>query len=152
MPSTALADVFVDLHRVSEYLVAAIDTRLAADCELTLGRFEVLAVVSRVGFCRVNDIADDLGITWGGTSKIVDRLEAAQLCKRRPNPEDGRSSLIELTASGRRALAKATKAMTKELDQRVGSILGVREVDQLAASICALRSSTRQDDVEGRSA
>lgn len=152
VPAPQLVDIFVDLHRVHEQLVAVVDARLSADCGLTLGRMEVLDVIARQGTCRVNDIADELGITWGGTSKIVDRLEAARLCKRRPNPEDGRSSLIELTAAGRRSLTKAVKVMTSELDQHVGSVLGARALGQLAASCRLLRGSARPQTVENRTA
>ena len=131
--------MFADLHRVHEDLVASVDARLTADCALTFGRFEVLSVIGREGTCRVNDISEDLGITWGGTSKIVDRLEAARLCKRRPNPEDGRSSLIELTPAGRRALTKATKVMGDELDNGVGTVLSGRALAQLTSACAALR-------------
>ncbi len=140
--------MFVDLHRVQEHLVASVDGRLAADCGLTLGRFEVLSVIAREGTCRVNDISDELGITWGGTSKIVDRLEAARLCKRRPNPEDGRSSLIEVTGAGRRSLTKAVKVMNDELDRRVSSVLSARALAQFGSACRTLRESTRVTGVD----
>lgn len=150
--SSQISDMFVDLHRVHEHLVAIIDTRLMADCGLTLGRVEVLGVIAQQGTCRVNDIAIELGITWGGTSKIVDRLEAAQLCKRRPNPEDGRSSLIKLTAAGERSLAKANKIMTIELDAQLAPVLNARTLSQFAASCSILRDSTRTESIAARTA
>jgi hypothetical protein len=45
----------------------------------------------------VFDIAEELSLTVGGTSKLVDRIEAAGHCVRRANPDDRRSSIIELT-------------------------------------------------------
>jgi DNA-binding MarR family transcriptional regulator len=92
-----LLSMFSDLVRFETQLWNALDNRLRVELEIPLGRFETLQVLGRRGSCRVNDIADDLCITWSGTSKIVDRLEASGLCMRRPNPQDGRSSLIELT-------------------------------------------------------
>ena len=54
----------------------------------------------RAGVCRVLDIAEALSITVGGASKVVDKVEAAGLCRRQPNPTDGRSNLIQLTETG----------------------------------------------------
>ena len=142
VPSAQLTDMFVDLNRVHEHLVALVDARLAVDCGLTLGRFEVLSVIARDGSCRVNDIADELGITWGGTSKIVDRLEAARLCERRPNPHDGRSSLIEVTAAGRRSLTKAAKAINDELKRLIGPVLNARALAQFSSACRTLRNAS----------
>jgi DNA-binding MarR family transcriptional regulator len=46
-------------------------------------------------------------ITVGGASKVVDKVEAAGLCRRNPNPTDGRSNLIQLTEPGVGLLAAA---------------------------------------------
>jgi MarR family transcriptional regulator, organic hydroperoxide resistance regulator len=67
--------------------------------------------------CRVYDIAGALSLTTGGTSKLVDAIEAAGHCRRRPNPDDRRSSIIELTPAGRRLLDKATKTVEEELQK-----------------------------------
>ena len=146
MAPAQLTQMFTDLHRFHDQLEAAVEARLVADCGLALGRYEVLEVISRTDACRVNDIADELAITWGGASKLVDRLEAAQLCTRRPNPDDGRSSLIRLTAAGKRALTKARKSLDSELDLRVGGVLGQRPLDQLATALRRLNDSAREWD------
>jgi DNA-binding MarR family transcriptional regulator len=44
--------------------------------------------MDRLSRCRVYDIAHELGITTGGTSKLVDRIEARGYCRRLPNPDD----------------------------------------------------------------
>jgi DNA-binding MarR family transcriptional regulator len=71
--------------------------------------------------CRVLDLAEEFRITVGGISKVVDRIEAAGYCRRRANPGDHRSSIVELTASGRRVLTKAAKVFGDELEIRHGS-------------------------------
>ena len=80
-----------------------------------------MQVIARRGACRVNDIAEELAITVGGTSKLVDRIEACGYCRRRPDPDDGRSSIIELTPAGRRLLNAATATLERELADRLGS-------------------------------
>jgi DNA-binding MarR family transcriptional regulator len=100
----------------------------------------------------VNDIAEELSITIGGTSKLVDRIEAAGFCIRRANPDDGRSSVIELTAAGRRVLAKATKVFESELETRIGSAVSERSMQQLHSSIVKLRAANASADGGQRSA
>jgi DNA-binding MarR family transcriptional regulator len=90
--------------------------------------------------CRVQDIAEELSITIGGTSKLVDRIEAAGHCRRRPNPADRRSSLIELTPAGRRLLAKATEAFDDELQARLGAAVSERSLQQFSTTLAKLRA------------
>jgi DNA-binding MarR family transcriptional regulator len=89
----------------------------------------------------VQDIAEELAITVGGASKVVDRIAAAGHCVRRPNPGDRRSSLIELTPAGERVLAAATASYTGELDRRLGGALGRAEVRDLTATLSRLRKA-----------
>jgi DNA-binding MarR family transcriptional regulator len=103
-----LPDLFHELIRFEIELWDAVDARLRADCGLLLSRFEPMQVISRRAPCRVQDIADELSITVGGASKLVDRIQAAGHCRRRPHPDDRRSSLIELTPAGRQLFTAAT--------------------------------------------
>jgi DNA-binding MarR family transcriptional regulator len=45
-------------------------------------------------------LGDRLGLTSGSVTTLVDRLVARKLARRRPNPTDRRSVLIELTKTG----------------------------------------------------
>jgi DNA-binding MarR family transcriptional regulator len=121
----------------------AVDARLRQDHDLPLSRFEPLQVIGRRKTCRVHDIAGDLAITAGGTSKLVDRIEAAGLCRRLPNPEDGRSSLIEITKAGGQLLADATRTAEDELRARIGAELPGPAARDLVATLTALRRANR---------
>src|ERR1700738_5109173 len=118
---TDLEQVFSELVRLETELWNAADTRLRTDFNLPMNRYEPMRVIERRGSCRINDIAADLVITIGGTSKLIDRIEASGHCRRLPNPQDGRSSIIELTPSGKRLLAKAAPALEDELTARLGA-------------------------------
>jgi MarR family transcriptional regulator, organic hydroperoxide resistance regulator len=146
-----LSALFHDLVRFEIELWNAVDARLRADCDLLLSRFEPMQVISRRSPCRVQDIADELSITVGGASKLVDRIEAAGHCRRRPHPEDKRSSLIELTPAGRQLLTTATAAFEDELHHRLGAALPAASLQQFAATLAALRSAGhRADTTEGQ--
>ena len=117
-----LCGLFEDLVRVQADLWNAVDDRLRADFDLPFNRFEPMRVMGRTEHCRVQDIASELEITVGGTSKLVDRIEAAGHCQRLSNPTDRRSSWIELTPEGHRVLDAATQAVEEELGRSIGAL------------------------------
>ena len=141
--------LFSDLIRFETELWNAVDARLRADHDLPLTWFEPMQVMSRYTACRVFDIKEELSITVGGTSKLVDRIEAAGLCRRRPNPDDRRSQIIELTPTGRRLLAKATASFEEELHRRLDSGITRRSLQQFGATLTALRAANRRVTVAG---
>jgi DNA-binding MarR family transcriptional regulator len=138
-----LPRLFSELIRFEIELWNAIDARLRAAYDLPLTWFEPMQVIARCGACRVNDIATELSITIGGTSKLVDRIEAAGYCWRRSNPDDRRSSLIELTPAGRRLLADATAVFEKELQLRLGSVLSPEALEFFSRTLSMLRAAGR---------
>jgi DNA-binding MarR family transcriptional regulator len=149
---SGLLTVFRELVRLEIELWDAVDARLRQDHDLPLSRFEPLRVIGRRQVCRVHDIAGDLAITVGGTSKLVDRIEAAGLCRRLPNPDDGRSSLIELTQAGRGLLADATHTAEEELRARIGAELPGPAARHLVATLTALRRANRSANAGAASA
>ncbi len=139
----SLKTLFHELIRFETELWNAIDARLRSEHDLPLTWFEPMQVMARYPVCRVYDIAGELSITPGGTSKLVDRIEAAGLCRRQANPADRRSHLIELTPAGKRLLAGATRTFEDELQARLGSVVTGRALDQFAATLARLRAANR---------
>jgi MarR family transcriptional regulator, organic hydroperoxide resistance regulator len=136
-----LRGLFNELIRFEIELWNAIDTRLKSEFNLPLTHFEPMSVMDRLPNCRVYDIANELGITTGGTSKLVDRIEANGYCRRLPNPDDRRSSLLELTPAGRRLFAEAGAAFDDELHRRLGAAVPERTLRQFAATLSRLRTA-----------
>jgi MarR family transcriptional regulator, organic hydroperoxide resistance regulator len=144
--SAHLKSLFSELIRFETEIWNAVDARLRADCDLPLHHFEPMQVMSRRSACRVQDIADELVITVGGTSKLVDRIEASGYCRRHANPHDRRSSIVELTAAGKRILAKATTVFEDELQMRLGAAVSPRALQQLATTVASLRAHATNVD------
>lgn len=149
---TDLERVFSELVRLETELWNAADARLRIDFNLPLSRYEPMRVIQRRGSCRVNDIATELVITIGGTSKLIDRIEGSGHCRRRPNPEDGRSSIIELTPSGKRLLAEAKLALDDELTVHLGAVLSPRALQQFVANLTKLRAAGHNAGANSRTA
>jgi len=87
-------------------------------------------------------------VATGGTSKLVDRIEASGYCRRLPNPDDRRSSLLELTPAGQRILVEAGVAFDEELQRWLGAPVPERTLRQFAATLTRLRTASRRIDME----
>lgn len=135
-----LRQLFSDVVRLEIELWDAVDRRLRETPGISMGDFDVMQVVARTESCRVYDIAEQLSITVGGTSKAVDRLEARGHVARRSNPGDRRSSIIELTAGGEQVFARAGAVVDAELELRLGSVLPADSLAQLGSLIARIRS------------
>jgi len=133
------------LVRVEVDQFDAVDARLRRDAGLQLIELLPLRVVAGAPGCRVQDLADRLGISVGGASKSVDRLEARGWVRREAHPEDRRSSIIGLTVEGERARAEGDRIAADALRERLADVLG----SDLAAFDALLRrlDPTRRDSV-----
>ena len=69
---------------------------------------------------------DYLGLTSGGVTKTVDRLEAQKLVMRVPDSEDGRSIQVGLTETGVEAARRVARAFANRYERLVGP-LGAEE-------------------------
>src|SRR5262245_51805475 len=98
------------------------------------GWYDVLATLRRAGppyRLRPTDFAASLMLTSSGTTKRLDRLEAAGHITREPDPSDRRGVLIALTPHGRRLVDKAApKHLANE--RHILSGLSAAEQRQLA--------------------
>lgn len=136
-----LKRLYHDLVRFETELWASAEARLRADCDLALTWFEIMQLLGREPGRRVQDVATEFAISVGGASKVVDRIEAAGFCCRVPNPQDGRSALLELTEAGQQKLAEALPVFEDELALRFRSVLGEGELERMALSLRLLRAS-----------
>ncbi|MFF7640243.1 MarR family transcriptional regulator [Streptomyces canus] len=148
-----------DLKRLYRELVSleielwsGIEGRLRTEYDLPLTSFEVLHLLSTRPRPRIQDIAEAFSITVGGTSKVVDRLETAGLCARRANPDDRRSSIVELTPEGRKLVDGALKVFEDELELRIGSVISERSVREVTSVLGTLRAAGRALDAERKAA
>ena len=136
-------EVFELVVRLETELWNAVDARLEAELGLRLGRLDTMRVIDRTPGCRVLDVVAALSITVGGASKAVDRLEALGLCRRLPHPDDRRSSVLELTAEGRRQLAAGSALLRRDLEERFGRALDPAGLAALADALTRLRAAVR---------
>jgi DNA-binding MarR family transcriptional regulator len=130
-----LAEVFERVVRLQVELFAAVDARLRRDLDIPLIALLPLRVVAARPGCRVQDIADGVGISVGGASKSADRLERGGWVRRAGNPSDRRSSVLELTAEGDRVVAAGSAIIREEMESRLVPPLGPAGTARFAADI-----------------
>ncbi|WNB85364.1 MarR family transcriptional regulator [Cellulomonas sp. ATA003] len=92
---------------------------------------------------RSSELADHVGVGRATISRQVKRLEGYGLLSRRPDPQDSRGQLLELTAEGMRRLTEAQDARRAWLRAALSS-WSDDEVDDLATSLERLNATLDQ--------
>lgn len=137
-----------DLVRLEVLLWNRVDTRLRTEHDLPLAFFWPLFVVgrSREARLRVGELSDALGLTVGGTSKIVDRIVRAGLLRREPDPADRRASVVVITDSGQQRLDAATATYAAEMAHVLDNALQPDEQEYMHQLVRHLLDATDPDD------
>jgi DNA-binding MarR family transcriptional regulator len=94
---------------------------------------------------RLTALARSSRITKQSMSALVDHLEKRGYVERAPDPSDARASLVRLTSRGK-AFARASRSFSDEMEADWSQRVGVRRVEELKATLEALRRSWRQSD------
>jgi DNA-binding MarR family transcriptional regulator len=103
-------------------MVRLVDRELAAD-GVESDSYASLSLIGARGAVRLTELAEELGLPLTTMSDVARRLESRGYVRRRPNPDDRRSFLFELSARGDRewrrgwgALLRIQEAMASGLD------------------------------------
>lgn len=97
------------VFRAQQILLARFDEALRP-YELTFARYEALVLLrfSRTGTLPLKVIGSRLMVHPTSVTNTIERLAAAKLVVRQPNPADGRGVLATITVSGRDIVERAT--------------------------------------------
>lgn len=107
----ALITTFGRLVEAQSRLERRLGADLEARCNLPLAWFEVLVRLGRseARQLTMGSLAEQVSLTTGGVTRLVDRLEAAGLVQRTPCPSDRRVSYATLTEAGQAKLDEAAE-------------------------------------------
>jgi DNA-binding MarR family transcriptional regulator len=105
--------------------------------ELSMGDYDVLYTLAKAGgTAPVGALERGVLLSQPGLSRLVDRLVARGWLAKAPNPADGRSVLVSLTAEGRAAQRRAGRAHGDHVAQVVRERLTAEEQAALRG-LCA---------------
>lgn len=110
-------DEITDALLTASRLLVALSARSIAhvDDSITIPQFRTLVILSTRGPSKVATLAAILNVQPSTATRMVDRLVAAGLIDRKPNPESRRELIIELTARGRKVVTAVTAQRRKEI-------------------------------------
>lgn len=117
-------------------MVQLVGRELAAD-GVESDSYASLSLIGVRGSVRLTELAEELGMPLTTMSDVARRLEGRGYVRRRPNPDDGRSFLFELTARGDREWRRGWGAL-----QRIQTMMaaGLGDEDETRAVLTELGS------------
>ena len=142
----ARVSVWRDLQALVGVLERAIDEDLRAEWDITLGWFDVLAALQRLGgLARPADVAAELRLPPSSVSRRLDRLEEEGWIARHRHVDDAdlRAVDVELTRTGRRLWREMNVTYRRSLQYHFGIVLDDEQVTELRG---VLDSLTPVDD------
>ncbi|MEX2195909.1 MAG: MarR family transcriptional regulator [Thermoleophilaceae bacterium] len=102
------------IMRVEQVLMAELN-ELLKPFDLTFPRYEALMLLSfsQRGELPLGKVGERLQVHRTSVTNTVDRLEASGYVRRKPHPEDRRTTLAEVTPAGRRTAKRATAVLNE---------------------------------------
>jgi DNA-binding MarR family transcriptional regulator len=124
-------------------LARTLGLELEAHCDLPLAWFEVLLQLRRASESRLkmNQIADAIVHSTGGTTRLIDRLVEAGLVERQSCPSDRRAIYVALTSAGDAKLDEALDVHLNYLDKNLAGRLSPLERATLADLLVKLNTT-----------
>lgn len=125
--------------RLSRSLSAVLGETL----DLPLAWFEVLLQLRRSpeGRLKMNEIADAIFHSTGGTTRLIDRLEEAGLVKRQHCPNDRRAIHVAITKEGNDHLDEALRVHMNYLEEHLAARLTSAERTVLTQLLTKLNAT-----------
>jgi MarR family 2-MHQ and catechol resistance regulon transcriptional repressor len=138
----ALITTFGRLVEAQSVLGRQLGRSLEQECGLSHSAFEALLRISRSedGQVSMSALAQQVALTTGGITRLLDRLIEAGYVTRVPCPTDRRVQFAALTAAGERKLEQASDTHARNLRQ-VFDGFSKNDLETLDALLDRLRAS-----------
>lgn len=117
-------------------LVPVIAAEVEEATGLSLSWYDVLLELSRAAEpIRMQQLGSRVVLSRSRVSRIVDRMEGEGLVSREQDPEDGRATLVSLSASGRGALRRTAPVYLEAIGRHFSNILPAEDLATIAAAL-----------------
>ncbi|KAB1979984.1 MarR family winged helix-turn-helix transcriptional regulator [Streptomyces triticiradicis] len=124
-----------------------IDGELRRECGISHTMLEVLIRLCRRPGEEISQrhLADDLTLTSGGTTRLLDRMEEAGLVHRIPSPADRRVTLVETTPRGCEVFLSAAAVHARLVEKYFVGPLTADDHQRLTAALERIDAALRDD-------
>jgi MarR family transcriptional regulator, organic hydroperoxide resistance regulator len=137
------------IRHIRQFIAGTIlfNQQVADRVGLHLTDMQCINVLDLLGPTTAGKLARQTGLTTGGATVMLDRLEKAGFVRREPNPDDRRSVLVRINP---RKLGKI-QAFYGEINQRMAVLMADTPVSQLATVVAffARMNESRATDPPG---
>jgi DNA-binding MarR family transcriptional regulator len=120
-----------------QQVIHTLDREMRNEHDLPLPAYDVLLRLAGAPdhAIRMTDLADRVGLSPSGLTRLVDRLVAKGLVQRRSDPSDGRVALACLTTEGRRQLRLAARTHLRGIREHFTGRLTPAQLRNLASAL-----------------
>lgn len=124
---------WADFLRAHAHMLKVIDVELARQDLLPLDWYDVLLTLARSPGerLRLNELADRVFLSRSGLTRLVDRLEKANLLKREPCPDDRRGHFAVLLPAAHEAMRKTWPTYERLINEHFGRHMSDAEATTL---------------------
>ena len=123
------------LRRIGEMIAKELDSYLQKTCGITLSQFATLAILyhamGRGEKVPLSELAENLTVTRGNVTGLIDRLRAQKYVRRIRDRNDRRRILVSITPVGAAKFESSIPHHKKFMQSVIGAILTHEERTQL---------------------
>ena len=115
--------------------------------DVPLAQLKSLSLIHMRGSVNVRTLSEDMGVTPGNVTAIIDRLVAQGLARRSESAEDRRIVLLELTDKGRETITAIHETWLGHL-KGILEQMRAEDVDALVKGMSAFITAIEKDQEE----
>ena len=146
-PSETAVKAWARLVRAQIKVLGGVEADLKQAGFPSLSWYDVLLELRRAdGGVRPMELENLLLLAQHNVSRLIDRMAAKRLVKKRAAAEDGRGHMVEITESGRDLLRRMWPVYRRAIQRHMGSKLDAGETSRLATLLERLLAPSRSDN------
>ena len=139
--------LFFLMSRAHRGLLAYVNSRTVSELGVSGSQLAALYYVAKHPGCSMTEVANLLDLNKSAVGGLVQRLEAADVLRREPNPRDGRGHMLFATRKGEAVRAQSLP-LVRKLTAEITDGFTATEVDTIYKFLNALVDRFGDDPAE----
>ena len=115
MDKKEVINEIMELQRRMSQVIIPYAIKSWRELDVPLAQLKSLLIIAGKGETNFSTLAQDLGVTPGDVTGIIERLVEQGLVSRKPSPEDRRIIWLQATDKGRDLLANLMESQTRHM-------------------------------------
>jgi DNA-binding MarR family transcriptional regulator len=115
MNKKEIINEIMELHRRMSQVIIPYAIETWRELDVPLAQLKSLLIIACKGETNFSTLAQDLGVTPGDVTGIIERLAEQGLVSRKPSPKDRRRISLQATDKGRDLLTNLMESQTRHM-------------------------------------